>query len=77
MTNPADFYTSYADRFKLLGHPMRLLILDALRRTPECVCHLEALNVYLISTWPSSGGCCPSRTAEPRTARSLRPAAVC
>jgi hypothetical protein len=46
MTNPADFYTSYADRFKLLGHPMRLQILDALRRTPECVCHLEALNVY-------------------------------
>jgi ArsR family transcriptional regulator len=42
MTNLADFYTSYADRFKLLGHPVRLQILDALRRDPECVCHLEA-----------------------------------
>lgn len=42
MTNPADFYAIYADRFKLLGHPVRLQILDALRRNPECVCHLEA-----------------------------------
>lgn len=32
-----------ADRFKLLGHPVRLQILDTLRRSPECVCHLEAL----------------------------------
>lgn len=32
-----------ANRFKLLGHPVRLQILDALRRRPECVCHLEAL----------------------------------
>jgi ArsR family transcriptional regulator len=43
MTNPADSYTAYADRFKLLGHPVRLQILDALRRNPECVCHLEVL----------------------------------
>jgi ArsR family transcriptional regulator len=43
MTNPPDFYTPYADRFKLLGHPVRLQILDILRRSPECVCHLEAL----------------------------------
>jgi ArsR family transcriptional regulator len=42
MTNSADTYTPYADRFKLLGHPVRLQILDALRRNPECVCHLEA-----------------------------------
>ena len=41
MTNPADSYTMYADRFKMLGHPVRLQILDALRRNPECVCHLE------------------------------------
>ena len=31
-----------ADRFKLLGHVVRLQILDILRRNPECVCHLEA-----------------------------------
>ena len=31
-----------ADRFKLLGHVVRLKILDILRRNPECVCHLEA-----------------------------------
>lgn len=36
-------YTALADRFKLLGHPVRLQILDVLRRSPECVCHLEAL----------------------------------
>lgn len=33
----------HAERFKLLGHPVRLQILDALRRSPECVCHLETL----------------------------------
>jgi ArsR family transcriptional regulator len=33
----------HAERFKLLGHPVRLQILDVLRRSPECVCHLEAL----------------------------------
>lgn len=32
-----------ANRFKLLGHPVRLQILDILRRNPECVCHLEAV----------------------------------
>ena len=32
-----------ADRFKLLGHVVRLQILDILRRNPECVCHLEAV----------------------------------
>lgn len=38
-----DRYEDQASRFKLLGHPVRLQILDALRRNPECVCHLEAL----------------------------------
>jgi ArsR family transcriptional regulator len=33
----------HAERFKLLGHPVRLQILDLLRRSPECVCHLEAV----------------------------------
>ncbi len=43
-TTPSpDFYTVHAERFKLLGHPMRLQILDVLRRSPECVCHLETL----------------------------------
>ncbi len=42
MTTSVDHYTSNAERFKLLGHPARLQILDALRRNPECVCHLEA-----------------------------------
>lgn len=28
---------------KLLAHPERLRILDAVRRDSECVCHLEAL----------------------------------
>lgn len=43
MTNPAELYITHADRFKLLSHPVRLQILDVLRRSPECVCHLEAL----------------------------------
>ena len=36
-------YEYLSDRFKLLAHPERLRILDALRRDAECVCHLEAL----------------------------------
>lgn len=36
-------YELLSTRLKLLAHPERLRILDALRREPECVCHLEAL----------------------------------
>lgn len=36
-------YERLSARFKLLAHPERLRILDALRRDAECVCHLEAL----------------------------------
>lgn len=36
-------YELLADRLKLLAHPERLRILDAIRRDAECVCHLEAL----------------------------------
>jgi DNA-binding transcriptional ArsR family regulator len=36
-------YRRLSERFKLLAHPERLRILDALRRDAECVCHLEAL----------------------------------
>ena len=42
-----DFNLDYArvsDRFKVLAHPERLRILDALRRDSECVCHLSALT---------------------------------
>jgi ArsR family transcriptional regulator len=42
MIAPTDL-NDHAERFKLLGHPVRLQILDVLRRSPECVCHLEAL----------------------------------
>lgn len=37
-------YTDLAQRLKLLAHPERLRILDALRREPECVCHLELVT---------------------------------
>ncbi len=37
-----DTITDFAHRFKALGHPVRLQILELLRRSPECVCHLEA-----------------------------------
>ena len=36
-------YAALSNRIKLLSHPERLRILDALRRDAECVCHLEAL----------------------------------
>ena len=36
-------YEILSARLKLLAHPERLRILDALRRDAECVCHLEAL----------------------------------
>lgn len=36
-------YTYLSSRLKLLAHPERLRILDAIRRDAECVCHLEAL----------------------------------
>lgn len=39
----SDSFEEYASVFKLLGHPVRLQILDVLRRSPECVCHLEAV----------------------------------
>jgi len=36
-------YDQLSQRIKLLAHPVRLRILDALRRNAECVCHLETL----------------------------------
>lgn len=36
-------YETLTKRIKLIAHPERLRILDALRREPECVCHLEVL----------------------------------
>ncbi len=36
-------YVASAQRFKLLAHPVRLQILDILRRQAECVCHIEAV----------------------------------
>lgn len=35
-------YDEAAARFKALGHPVRLQILDLLRGGEVCVCHLEA-----------------------------------
>ena len=36
-------YNQLANRVKLMAHPERLRILDALRDRAQCVCHLEAL----------------------------------
>lgn len=36
-------YAAISATLKLLAHPERLRILDAIRRDSECVCHLEAL----------------------------------
>jgi ArsR family transcriptional regulator len=37
-----DSYEQAAERFKALGHPSRLRILDMLRADEVCVCHIEA-----------------------------------
>ena len=34
-------YDSTASRFKVMGHPVRLQILDMLRQGEICVCHIE------------------------------------
>ena len=39
----ADRYRSASDLFHVLSHPVRLQILDELRRGSACVCHLEAV----------------------------------
>ncbi|MBN1284315.1 MAG: winged helix-turn-helix transcriptional regulator [Anaerolineae bacterium] len=36
-------YAEQAQLFKALAHPVRLQILDILRRGAECVCHMEAV----------------------------------
>jgi DNA-binding transcriptional ArsR family regulator len=38
-----DTYHDKAKLLKLLAHPMRLQILDLVRRSDECVCHLSAV----------------------------------
>jgi DNA-binding transcriptional ArsR family regulator len=42
----SDPFEQEAALHKLLSHPARLAILDALRHGEECVCHLEALLGY-------------------------------
>lgn len=39
-----DQYKRWSELFHMLSHPARLQILDALRRDPACVCHLEAVT---------------------------------
>lgn len=38
-----DTYHDKARLLKLMAHPMRLQILDLVRRSDECVCHLSAV----------------------------------
>ena len=37
-------YETKADLFQILSHPVRLQILDELRRREACVCHLQAVT---------------------------------
>lgn len=37
-------YVNQAALFQLLSHPVRLQILDELRRREACVCHLQAIT---------------------------------
>jgi DNA-binding transcriptional ArsR family regulator len=36
-----DSYTAAAHKLKVMGHPVRLQILDMLRHGEVCVCHIE------------------------------------
>ena len=36
-------YETESERFKVLSHPVRLHILNELRRVEACVCHLQAV----------------------------------
>jgi ArsR family transcriptional regulator len=38
-----NLYSEASARLKLLAHPERLQILDTVRRSSQCVCHLEVL----------------------------------
>lgn len=38
-----DVYRDQAQLLKCMAHPVRLQILDRLRRTDECVCHLAVV----------------------------------
>lgn len=40
---PEERYELEAERCKVLSHPVRLHILNELRRSEACVCHLEAV----------------------------------
>ncbi len=37
-------YDTKAETFQMLSHPVRLQILDELRRREACVCHLQAVT---------------------------------
>lgn len=37
-------YETKADLFQILSHPVRLQIMDELRRREACVCHLQAVT---------------------------------
>lgn len=37
-------YEEKSDLFQMLSHPVRLQILDELRRRQACVCHLQAVT---------------------------------
>jgi len=37
-------YKNQADLFQMLSHPVRLQILDELRKRKACVCHLQAVT---------------------------------
>ena len=37
-------YKAHAEILKLLSHPVRLQILDELRKREACVCHLQAVT---------------------------------
>ena len=53
MQHNKEFIEAQARIFKALGHPSRLLMVDALRDGEKCVCDLQALVGH------APGGVCP------------------
>ena len=43
MHSENNIYKALSEYFKLISHPVRLKILEILRKEPACVCHINAI----------------------------------
>ncbi len=55
---PAPLVELIAERFRVLGEPMRIRLLDALREAPATVQELQRATGASSRTFPSISACC-------------------